>query len=161
MQRIIDEIKGCTEHQNFLAALVLALAIPDVCSSYERKILKDKKYCYSQWCNKWFEDDFKIDGKVIYALRCSMMHKLNCNIKKEPIYKKHKAEQPPDSPEQIYRFFIPGTDTPNGITYYQESKQNIKHELCISRLIYQIIFAYEAFQKAYPDFKFDFGRNWI
>lgn len=161
MQRIIKEIKGCTEHQHFLAALVLALAIPDICSSYERKKLNNVDFYYSQWCNKWFDNDFEIDGKIIYALRCSMMHKLNCNIEEVPIYRKYKREQKPDSLGQIYRFFIPGTDTPNGITYIREGERNITYEICISRLIYQIISSYEKFQKAYSDFKYDFGRNWI
>ena len=49
MQRIIDEINGCAEHKYYFAALILSLAIPDVCLSYEKKRVKNLD-SYSEWC---------------------------------------------------------------------------------------------------------------
>ena len=161
MQRIIEEIKGCLEHQYYFAALILALAIPDVCLSFEKS--KDKKLkCYTQWCHRWFDTDFDVDVAVVYALRCSMMHSLNNNVEEQPAYKQYKKEKVLiDSRKEEFRFFIPGSDLQNRIQYFQENSQSVKHELCISRLIYQIIDAYEKFQAAYPDFSYTCGENWI
>lgn len=161
MQRIIEEIKGCLEHQYYFSALILSLAIPDVCLSYEKNKANDVKD-YPAWCKKWFGSDFDVSGNVVYALRCSMMHSLNNNVEKQPAYKRYKDEKVRiDSRKEEFRFFIPGSDLQNRIQYFQENSQSVKHELCISRLIYQIIDAYEKFQAAYPDFSYTCGENWI
>ena len=161
MQRIIEEIEGCVDHQYYYAALILALAIPDVCLSYEKKNAKDTEN-YSAWCKKWFDSDFDVDGKVVYALRCSMMHSLNNNVEEQSAYQQYRKDKVLiDNRKEQFCFFIPGSNLQNGIQYFQENNQSVKHELCISRLIYQIINAYKKFQKAYPDFKYTRGKNWI
>lgn len=159
MEQIIKEIKGCLDHQHYFAALVLTLAIPDICCGYEKKKPKCPR-TYSAWCNKWVSNDFEIDGKIIYAFRCSMMHALSSNIEKEKVYKKYTKSKK-DLRNEVFRFYIPREDFNGYITYLEETDQEVKHEICISRFIYEIIDAYERFQKYYPDFKYNRGRNWI
>lgn len=161
MQRIIDEIKGCLEHQYYFAALILSLAIPDVCLSYEEKKVKNLD-SYSEWCKKWFDRDFDISGEVVYALRCAMVHSLNSDIENQRIYQEYRRDKKQeDRRKEHFRFYIPNSDTQAKITYIKESRKSVEHELCISRLIYQIIGAYEKFQNVYPDFKYNQGKNWI
>lgn len=161
MQRIIDEIKGCLEHQYYFAALILSLAIPDVCLSYEEKKVKNLD-SYSEWCKKWFDRDFDISGEVIYALRCAMMHSLNSDIERQRSYQDYRRDKKQeDSRKEHFRFYIPDSNSQAKIIYKQEDRKSIEHELCINRLIYQILGAYEKFQKAYPDFKYNQGKNWI
>ena len=159
MERIIKEIKGCIDHQYYFAALVLALTLPDVCVSFE-KHQPNGVQTYSEWCDKWMGKCVNIDGKIIYALRCAMVHFLDSNIERQPIYNKYLKEKT-ESRQETFRFYIPREEFEGEITYIQENEKEIRHELCVSSLAYNIIGGYELFCEAYPGFRHDYGENWI
>ena len=87
---------------------------------------------------------------------------MNSDIENQRIYQEYRRDKKQeDRRKEHFRFYIPTSDTQAKITYIKESRKSVEHELCISRLIYQIIGAYEKFQNEYPDFKYNQGKNWI
>lgn len=60
------------EQENFYAALITALTIPDICVALEHGNTTGKEYA------KWFDSnlDYKnfLSGNDCYALRCSVLH---------------------------------------------------------------------------------------
>ena len=84
LNRIIDEVKKCIENECFIAALALALTIPDICGKAEYPDMrKSKRYInwYTSYIGKYEKpvDKYGADvpyssGELIYKLRCSMLH---------------------------------------------------------------------------------------
>lgn len=84
LKRIIDEIYRSLEDECFIAALSLALTIPDICGKAEYLTDNDTKR-YIKWYNEYIgkyekpSDPYGSDmpylsGEMIYNLRCSMLH---------------------------------------------------------------------------------------
>lgn len=80
----IDEIKKCLEDGRFLAALALALPLPDICgkAAYPKESVGKR---YIQWYNTYMTESQKssspydadmpyLSGEVAYALRNSFLH---------------------------------------------------------------------------------------
>ena len=91
----IDEIRKCLNADLYLAALCLALTLPDICgkAAYPTKKTGDR---YKQWFDSNMDDYKKsespysedipfLSGEVIYQLRCSFLHVGNPNIERDRI----------------------------------------------------------------------------
>lgn len=90
--RIIEEIKECIDNECFIAALSLALTIPDVCGKAEYPELEDKnKKRYIKWFDTFVgayekpsdpygSDMPYLNGEVLYTLRNSVLHQGTPNI---------------------------------------------------------------------------------
>lgn len=81
--KICDEIESCLRNENYIAALTLALTIPDICGKAEFSNYSGSKKKYISWYDSHFhmiylkeeQKDFPIiDGSIIYDLRCQMLH---------------------------------------------------------------------------------------
>ena len=91
----IEEIEFCLEHERYLAALSLALTLPDICGRAEYPTLGNTKR-YIQWYNQYMDQYKKgntlydqdmpyLSGEVVYNLRNSMLHSGNPNVEKDKI----------------------------------------------------------------------------
>lgn len=84
MDRFIDSIEASLESKNWMAALFLALAMPDICRSLERpKIGRGETgFWYKDWVNRYIADKYnssRFEECNFYAddfwlYRCSCLH---------------------------------------------------------------------------------------
>lgn len=92
LYRIIDDINRSLDNDAYLAALTLALTIPDICGKAQYPD-KGIGFRYKAWydehvgayercpCDKCKESDMPyLSGKVIYSLRNSMLHEGSPNV---------------------------------------------------------------------------------
>lgn len=91
----IDEIDFCLEQEYYIAALALALTLPDICGKAEYP-LDSTTSRYIKWFNQFMtmykksaspysEDMPYLSGETVYNLRNSFLHSGNPNIVKEKI----------------------------------------------------------------------------
>lgn len=97
LKRIVKEIKGALENELYISALSLALIIPDICGKVKYPDLRTGER-YVKWYNEFVSKNFlsrdevpefyneslpKVDGNLIYKLRCSMLHEGDPNVTKD------------------------------------------------------------------------------
>lgn len=91
----IDEIETCLESECYIAALALALTLPDICGKAEYPD-KGVGKRYIQWFDQYVSSYQKsqspydadmpyLNGEVVYSLRNGFLHAGNPNIEKEDI----------------------------------------------------------------------------
>lgn len=85
VDRIVNEIRSCLENDSNLAALALALTLPDICGKAEHPE-KSVTNRYIDWyqdhigkyeksrINSLDEDLPYLSGELVYQLRCSFLH---------------------------------------------------------------------------------------
>ena len=91
----ISEIEICLENECYIAALALALTLPDICGNaeYPNKGVRER---YIQWYDQYvgpyqksqslYSADMPyLSGEVVYSLRNNFLHAGNPNIEKEKI----------------------------------------------------------------------------
>lgn len=98
---MVEEIQECLEQENYFAALTMVLILPDICAEIE-KGEKSKRVDYEHWCDKWLHDLFpdlliKINGeegwgKIIYQIRCSVLHNGEVDISPQDYKLSRKGE---------------------------------------------------------------------
>ncbi len=93
MKRILDEIRKLLDNECYLAALSMAITIPDICGKAEYPELGVGRR-YIQWYDKFFEiDDMRNDpdltfvpqltGEMAYNLRNNLLHQGSTIIEKD------------------------------------------------------------------------------
>lgn len=91
----IDEIRKCLSADLYLAALSLALTLPDICGKAEFPSAYSKVR-YLKWFDTYMEDYRKsespyaedmpfLSGEIVYQLRCNFLHIGNPNIDRDKI----------------------------------------------------------------------------
>ena len=100
--RIIREIESALKNDEFLAALALALTLPDICGKAEFPNEKSVGARYIKWFddnvgnyekpprsndgkNTEFDDMPYMSGEIVYSLLCCFLHQGTPNIEKEKI----------------------------------------------------------------------------
>jgi hypothetical protein len=75
MKRFTDAIAKAVVDKNWLAALALALTMPDVCGRMEHPKLGSERR-YKAWWDKYMLDRYRgfLSGGDAYALRCAYVH---------------------------------------------------------------------------------------
>lgn len=94
LKEYLKEIDSILDNKNYLAALIMCLSVPDICSNY-LGLKKKNGFGYKKWFNDYVykymevsQDDVKklykgripktyelrFNGKKCYALRCSLIH---------------------------------------------------------------------------------------
>lgn len=92
LNHIINEINTALDHNAYIAALSLALTLPDICGKAEFGEVGNRKR-YIDWYDKYvgvvFENALSepgkpslpyLSGEVIYSLRCFLLHQGTPNI---------------------------------------------------------------------------------
>lgn len=96
MEDTINSIRQALYDKNYLAALALALTIPDVCGHVEYPSEKNVGKRYTDWCDKYFDDEFngtatknnpynipmppRFNAVDCYELRCAVLHSGNTDM---------------------------------------------------------------------------------
>lgn len=93
IEKLIDDCEKALENNIYMAALNLALTLPDICAKAKYPAEKSNKKRYVDWYEeyigqydkypKFHEGDKEPaypSGEVIYSLRCSMLHQGTPNI---------------------------------------------------------------------------------
>lgn len=104
MDAVISEVRCCLENKLYLAALALALMIPDMCGATENSDKQVKSYDrYVTWFEKWVAPEYMkfieasekdeicfekkspyfFTGDACYALRCSFLHEGSSDVKRK------------------------------------------------------------------------------
>lgn len=94
VQRIIGEVRAAIDNECYIVALMGALTLPDICGKSAYPGLGTKAR-YTKWCDTYVyltrentsQDVQSIDcgitpvnGKIIYSLRCSLLHQGSSDI---------------------------------------------------------------------------------
>lgn len=88
----IKEVRAAVRNQTYIAALALALTLPDICSQVEKCVSKGNRHYYESWVDKYMDDEafsFPLDGfekqafkgNMCYSLRCKLLHNGNVDVK--------------------------------------------------------------------------------
>lgn len=92
-----DAVKKSLEDKNYLAALVTALTLPDICCSLDNDTRWTSGQKYAKWFSEYIGDYYIsyigcpskktvfLSGEECYALRCAYLHKASANISNEKI----------------------------------------------------------------------------
>lgn len=104
--RIVNEIESSLKNENFLAALALALTLPDICGKAEYPNESKTSVRYKDWYNEYVgkyerppdiysEDDPSrvvnddmpyMSGEIVYSLRNCFLHQGTPSIDKDKIH---------------------------------------------------------------------------
>lgn len=94
MERFTNAIRKSLDSENWYGALVVALALPDICGRLE-SLNKESKARYVEWFTKWMQSEYTrrvgpdqkehifLHGEDCYALRCSLLHEGGANIEEQ------------------------------------------------------------------------------
>jgi hypothetical protein len=95
MQQLIDSIESSINAENWYAALILALTLPDIAGKIDNPDSGSNKR-YADWFDKYVGDKYKskigasqvdhtfLSGNDCYALRCSFLHEGKSEITDQP-----------------------------------------------------------------------------
>ena len=74
MKHIIEAIQKCLNDNNYTAALMICLTIPDICGKLEEKTISSERYI--SWFDKYINPNYSdfLSGNDCYALRCAILH---------------------------------------------------------------------------------------
>lgn len=83
MERFVQSIENSVKTENWYAALVMSLAIPDICGWLETPNVGSQKR-YEAWFERYLLPNYKspfhgpeftfLSGSDCYALRCALLH---------------------------------------------------------------------------------------
>lgn len=97
VQRIVDDIRGALDNDLYFVALCTALTLPDICGKAEYPNERNSGKRYIDWYDKeigYYEKNSHqttdeempyLSGRVIYNLRCSLLHEGNPNVDNEKL----------------------------------------------------------------------------
>lgn len=96
--KIVNEIREALSNNLYFVALMSSLTLPDICGKAEYPTERNSKKRYISWYdenigeyekNPIDENDMPyLSGKIIYNLRCSLLHDGNPNLNNEKLDEK-------------------------------------------------------------------------
>ena len=160
------EICKCLKDGYYMAALISALTIPDICGKAEFLDLEKNKKRYVDWYNKYLGKskkdsflkvgEFYQNGELVYSLRCSLLHQGNPNIEDKISKRKNIIYF-----ELIYQRYD-GASRHTGAAEAQiirrdgeEKAVNIKYSIDVKLLCYKLCIAARDYYNKNKE-KFDF-----
>ncbi len=91
---LINDMNKALDNDCYLAALAIALMLPDICAKAKYPEEKSNRKRYIDWYDEYIgqyqkcPDDDKspyLSGEVVYSLRCNFLHQGTPNIEKDGI----------------------------------------------------------------------------
>ncbi|MBQ0146070.1 MAG: hypothetical protein KBS51_03000 [Lachnospiraceae bacterium] len=87
IKELVKEVYQCLDNDSYMAALIVALTLPDICGKAEYAEEKPRKR-YVDWYDDYVNNDDNnglnhlshSNGELVYSLRCSLLHQGNPNI---------------------------------------------------------------------------------
>ena len=100
MNNLIEEIENSLMNKNYLSALALTLTLPDICGKIAFPEIEYVGERYVRWYNEYIykyeipstdtpENTLVPDGKIIYKLRCNLLHDGSLDV--EEVIRKEKG----------------------------------------------------------------------
>lgn len=95
MRQFVDGIQQALEQQNWLAALYVALTVPDICARIESDDGRTDRSRFVAWFDRYLADRYKspigprredhvfLSGNDCYALRCALLHEGGSEISQQ------------------------------------------------------------------------------
>lgn len=95
MQNLISALNKCLESENWYAALSMAIAMPDICGSFDYPSETSSETKYVKWFDNYLKHNYThevgaehkvitfLSGSDCYALRCAYLHYGSDNIEKQ------------------------------------------------------------------------------
>lgn len=76
MKAILDEIRVACEQKLFYLAVMLCLALPDICAALEHPTGQTSEKRYRSWVDTWLGKEYGnfLPAQDMYRLRCGVMH---------------------------------------------------------------------------------------
>ncbi|MBQ0207047.1 hypothetical protein [Citrobacter portucalensis] len=79
MQRFVSAIRKSVQDKNWLAAVFIALNMPDICSVVQNPYAKVVGERYRQWFDRYLKDKYKVGltkftAEDCYQFRCKCLH---------------------------------------------------------------------------------------
>ena len=79
MQRFVSAIRKSIQDQNWLAAVFVALNMPDICSAVQNPYERNVGNRYRQWFNRYLKQKYKVGlteftAEDCYQFRCKCLH---------------------------------------------------------------------------------------
>ena len=102
MKHLIESVKKSISNENYIAALYLAVTLPDICARIESDDNKTSKIKYTTWFDTYLSEHYKrkigrekeehafLTGDDLYALRCAVLHEGRLNISSQRAQKVHE-----------------------------------------------------------------------
>ncbi len=146
---IVEEVKKAIQGEAYIAALGLALTIPDMCCG-SGSLGRD----YVSWFNQYVHNTY-IKGDECYALRCSLLHEQTGEINGQRILQNR---------ELWFTLNVPSNKNSFRIQLYvddsEEENEKDKRiiEVDADLLTRQILSGYRSFIESNPDFKEEHPR---
>lgn len=177
LEKIFEDINKALDAGAYIAALALALTLPDLCSQIE---FPDEELVwkrYTKWYDKYMgtptrefmtekltDDDNErtmpwLTGIVIYKLRCNLFHSSNPNVMKKEIYNENKE---PDEIWNVDHFVLVIESKKEGDCYVHSSSvqwggnlsDDIRtYKLSIRKLCTDLIYVTKVYLLKHPDQK--------
>lgn len=89
--KLINEINKSLTSGCYMSALMVTLTLPDICGKAEYPNANKQKERYTKWFNEYIgkyehsslspEEMPKLNGELVYCLRCAVLHEGNPNTK--------------------------------------------------------------------------------
>lgn len=160
MENLIQEIEDCRGKNCYLAALSLALIIPNVCASYGKGGSNGIEY--AAWCKKWLDPFWELDGNLVYSIRCAILHAMNFELNGSS-FNRYKDDQlkAGETRKQKFELYIPHDGTEKPVVRLFENDATISHTICVNILISALIEGYKNYKRSNPEFKHDFSHIWF
>ena len=158
MENLIQEIEDCRGKNCYLAALSLALIIPNVCASYGKGGSNGIEY--AAWCKKWLDPFWELDGNLVYSIRCAILHAMNFELNGSS-FNRYKDDQlkAGETRKQKFELYIPHDGTEKPVVRLFENDATISHTICVNILISALIEGYKNYKKSNPEFTHDSTHN--
>lgn len=157
IDKALQDVHNANKNNSPLAALALALTLPDICSQAEHGKKYGTRKDYVDWCNKWMpvKEKWCINGNEYYALRCAILHNGNDDVYEQNILKDEtdllfQLSVSNDTQKPSINLFIKDADS--GPKIIQVNTLNICH---------RIVSACTDFLKQNPEIKFNCHLNII
>lgn len=79
MERFINAIRTSVKNENWLAAVFMALTMPDICSAVQNPFNRKVGIRYTEWYDRYFKGVYKVGlvtftAQDCYQFRCRCLH---------------------------------------------------------------------------------------
>ena len=177
LPEILYDIRKSLAAEAYLAALTLALTVPDICGRAEYGAIGSRKR-YIDWYDEWIgqyekppeEEDAYLNGEVIYQLRCSVLHQGTPNIDNKRISEKRcKIDyfRIIIEPANQFEIYADSSETWSEC-HDKEVVTTVWYDVNLRKLCNHIIYAAEAYLREnkekfnffdYTILEYEFGEN--
>lgn len=159
----INDIRKALKNETYIAALALALTLPDICSQVENGVSSGNEKMYKRWIDKYMDSNSfeppiagfekqTFNGNMCYALRCKIIHNGNTEVENKADIDNFVLTKP-NSSNYYHGYTYEKSNLPDGTT-------RLVTYIGIDYLCEELCATAEKFYKNWPN-KSDFNKHKI